>query len=77
MARVSLPEAIDIKGEDGKLRRLTEPASVDVPVGTNLKLLGGKPRPTLFREIFNAMQYAPADSVQQPYPVRDLEWRVA
>ena len=74
VAKVTLPEAIIITGEDGKLRRLTEPAIVDVPVGTNVELLGGKPRPTLFREIFTGAQYAPTEMVQQPYPVRDLDF---
>lgn len=72
--RVTLPEAITITGEDGKLRRLTEPAIVDVPIGTNIELLGGKPLPTLFRKIFSAAQYAPTDLVQQPYPVCDLDF---
>lgn len=74
VVRVTLPEAITITGEDGKLRRLTEPNIVDVPIGTNIKLLGGKPRPTLFREIFTAALYAPTDLVPQPYPVRDLDF---
>jgi hypothetical protein len=72
--KVTLPESIVITGEDGKLRRLTEPTIVDVPVGTNIKLLGGKPKPTLYREIFNKDQYAPTDLVQQPYPVNDLDF---
>src|SRR6266568_89557 len=74
VATVTLPEAIIITGEDGKLRRLTEPNIVEVPVGTNVRLLGGKLRPTLFREIFTAAQYAATDLVQQPYPVRDLDF---
>lgn len=74
VARVTLPEAIIITGEDGKLRRLTEPNIVDVPVGTNIKLLGGKPKPTLYRKIFSDDQYAPTDMVQQPYPVCDLDF---
>jgi len=74
VARVTLPEAIIITGEDGKLRRLTEPSIVDVPIETNVKLLGGKPRPTLYRDIFSKDQYAPTDLVQQPYPVRDLDF---
>lgn len=74
VARVTLPEAIIITGEDGKLRRLTEPNIVDVPVDTNIKLLGGKPKPTLYRKIFSDDQYAPTDMVQQPYPVCDLDF---
>jgi hypothetical protein len=74
VARVTLPEAIIITGEDGKLRRLTEPNIVDVPVGTSIKLLGGKPKPTLYRKIFSDDQYAPTDMVQQPYPVNDLDF---
>lgn len=74
LARVPIPEAIIITGEDGKLRRLTEPNIVDVPIGTNIKLLGGKPCPKLYRDIFSKDQYAPTDLVQQPYPVRDLDF---
>ncbi|WP_127493668.1 Tc toxin subunit A-related protein [Paenibacillus glycanilyticus] len=72
--KVALPEAILIIGEDGQLRRLTEPGIVELPVGTNIKLLGGKPRPKLYREIFTETQYSPTDLVQQPYPVRDLDF---
>jgi Tc toxin complex TcA C-terminal TcB-binding domain len=74
VASVTLPEAIFITGEDGALRRLTEPTSTDVPVGTNVQLLGGKPLPTLFREIFSKAQFDPSEFVQQPYPVRDLDF---
>jgi hypothetical protein len=73
VANVTLPEAIAITGDDGKLRRLTESSIVDVPVGTNIKLLGGKPQPKLFRDFFKDA-YAPSASVQQPYPVRDLDF---
>src|SRR5207244_3965406 len=45
VATVALPEAIIITGEDGKLRRLTEPNIVDVPVGTNVQLLGASRAP--------------------------------
>jgi len=72
--RVTLPEAIVIQGADGKLRRLTEPAIVEVPVGTNVAVLGGKPLPRMFRTIFSDAQYAPTELVQQPYPVRDLDF---
>lgn len=74
VARVTLPEAIVITGEDGQLRRLTEPNIVDVPAGTTIKLLGGKPLPKLFRKIFTEGQYAPTELVQQPHPVRDLDF---
>ncbi|WP_154178105.1 insecticidal toxin protein [Larkinella terrae] len=70
---VTLPEAVIITGEDGMLRRLTESAIVDVPAGTNVQLLGGKPQPTLFRDFFKD-RYGPTDLVQRPYPVRDLDF---
>jgi hypothetical protein len=73
-ARVTLPEAVVIQGEDGALRRLTEPAIVEVPAGTAVELLGAQRRPTLFREILSATSYAPTDLVQQPYPVQDLDF---
>ena len=72
--KVTLPEASIITGEDGKLRRLTKPEVVNLPVGANIELLGGKPRPSLYREIFTDTEYAPTDLVQQPYPVRDLDF---
>ncbi|MEZ4674837.1 MAG: hypothetical protein R2932_11415 [Caldilineaceae bacterium] len=71
---VTLPEAILITGADGTLRRLTEAAAVTIPIGTPLKLLGGKPRPTLYQAIFSESRYAPTSLVQQPYPVRDLDF---
>lgn len=71
---LSLPEAITITGEDGELRRLTEPTQVDVPAGTNIKLLGGKPLPRLFKEIFTDQLYGPTDAVQRPYPAADLDF---
>ncbi|SDD50104.1 hypothetical protein SAMN04487767_106249 [Bacillus wiedmannii] len=73
-ATLTLPTAILITGGDGQLRRLTELSIVKVPDGTRVKLLGGKPRPALFREIFTNAQYAPTDMVEQPYPVRDLDF---
>jgi hypothetical protein len=72
--KVTLPEAIFITGEDGELRRLTEPSIVEVPSGTNVELLGGKPLPVLFRKIFTDAQYAPTDLVEHPYPARDLDF---
>jgi hypothetical protein len=72
---VILPEAILIVGADGKLRRLTEPVSeVVIVAGTEIKLLGGKPLPKLYRAIFSTTQYAPSQFVQHPYPVRDLDF---
>jgi Tc toxin complex TcA C-terminal TcB-binding domain len=71
---VTLPEAVVIIGENGKLRRLTQASIVEVHAGSSLKLLGGKPRPTLYREIFSEERYAPTDLVQQPYPVNDLDF---
>lgn len=74
MARVTLPEAIIITGADGQLRRLTEPSIVDLPIGTNIELLGGRPLPKLYRDIFSNDRYAPAPLVQHPYPVCDLDF---
>lgn len=71
---VTLPEAIVIAGADGKLRRLTESADVTIPAATRIRLLGGKPRPTLYQEIFSDSRYAPTALVQHPYPVRDLDF---
>ena len=72
IAKVILPKAITIKDANGELRRLTEPSVVEVPIGTAIKLLGGKPRPRLYRDIFD--RYAPDDMVEQPYPVSDLDF---
>ena len=69
---VIIPEAIIITGDDGKLRRLTKDYNVKLPVGTTIELLGGKPKPTLYRDIFEA--YGPSEMVQHPYPVCDLDF---
>ncbi|ULL16716.1 insecticidal toxin protein [Paenibacillus sp. H1-7] len=73
-AIVTLPAAAIILGEDGIVRKLAAPQAVTVPIGTSVKPLGGKPKPTLFRELFTAAQYSPANLVEQPYPVRDLDF---
>ncbi len=71
---VTLSEATVIKGADGTLRRLTEPAAVSVPAGTLVRVVGGKPLPRLFRTIFSDAAYGPSELVSQPYPARDLDF---
>ncbi|MCD9025518.1 hypothetical protein [Cohnella silvisoli] len=73
-AKVTLPEKSIIIGDDGFQRKLTESCIVEVPMGTNVSLLGGKPLPTLYKTIFTESRYAPSDLVQQPYPVSDLDF---
>lgn len=41
---------------------------------TQVTLVYGKPLPALFEELFSATQYNPSDLVQQPYPVKDLDF---
>jgi hypothetical protein len=43
------------------------------PDGTSVALLGGKPRPVLYEDFFPA-RYNPSDLVQQPHPVKDLDF---
>ena len=73
-AQVTLPEAVVVKDGDGKLRRLAEPVITNVLGGTEVKLLGAKPRPALFREIFSDKNHTPSELVQRPYPVRDVDF---
>lgn len=70
---LTLPEAVVLTGADGQLRRLTEASPVQVPAGTQIKLLGGQPRPRLYRHFFQAL-YGPSDLVQAPYPVGELDF---
>ncbi len=74
VVKVTLPEAIIITGDDGKLRRLTQTHIVELPIGTTLELLGGKPKSKLYQDIFDKDTYGPTDLVQHPYPVRDLDF---
>ena len=71
---VTLPAGIVIKGADGKLRRLTEPADVEVPSGTTVSVAGSLPLPRLFQTLFSETAYDPSEVVQRPYPVRDLDF---
>lgn len=49
--------------------------SATIPSGTSLALLiGGKPRPVLYQEIFSSARYNPSDLVQQPYPAKDPDF---
>lgn len=74
VAKVTLPEGCIITGDNGHLRRLTEANIVDIPIGAKMKLLGGKPCPTLFQQLFTDTHYHPESPVQQPYPVSDLDF---
>jgi hypothetical protein len=47
---------------------------VKLPAGSSLNLLDCKPRPKLYQGIFSQTQYDPSDLVQQPYPVKDLNF---
>ncbi|HLG61746.1 MAG TPA: hypothetical protein VKY19_07420 [Ktedonosporobacter sp.] len=44
------------------------------PDGSFVTLPDGKPRPTLYDELFTSNNYNPSDMVQQPYPVKDLDF---
>ncbi|OUL29490.1 insecticidal toxin protein [Nostoc sp. RF31YmG] len=41
---------------------------------TQVTLVYGKPLPMLFEELFSPTQYNPSNLVQQPYPVKDLDF---
>jgi len=42
--------------------------------GSQIMLPDGKPRTTLYQELFTQTNYNPSDIVQQPYPVKDLDF---
>jgi len=49
-------------------------SQVDVPNGVKVKLLKSKMRPLLFSEFFDAAYMPGTALVQQPYPVKDLDF---
>jgi len=50
-------------------------SSVDLPSGTTVRIRGGLPQPYFYEGIFDASHYGPdANHVQQPYPVKDLDF---
>jgi hypothetical protein len=53
---------------------LAQGSEVTLEAGTPARLLKSKPLPTLFREVFSALQYEPSALVQRPYPVQDLDF---
>jgi len=44
------------------------------PDGSFVKLPDGKPKPILFAEFFSTARYNPSPLVQQPHPVKDLDF---
>lgn len=42
--------------------------------GTVITLPDGKPRPVLYDELFSSPSYQPTELVEQPYPVKDLDF---
>ena len=44
------------------------------PDGSWVKLPDGKPRPVLYADLFSTTRYNPSERVQQPYPVKDLDF---
>lgn len=59
---------------DATLVTLPDGAQATLPAGASLTLKGCKPKPKLYAGIFSATNYNPSDMVQQPYPVKDLDF---
>ncbi|MGH8604630.1 MAG: insecticidal toxin protein, partial [Gammaproteobacteria bacterium] len=54
---------------------LPDGSTATIPSGTPVALLvGGKPRPMLYEEIFSSTRYSPSDLIQLPYPAKDLDF---
>lgn len=47
---------------------------VKKPDGSFVTLPGGKPKPVLYQDLFTAVKYDPSDMVEQPYPVKDIDF---
>lgn len=63
---VELHKEIEITFLDG--------SSAAYPSGTRATLIGGKPEPELYKELFRDEQYQPSELVAEPYPVKDLDF---
>ena len=48
-------------------------SSINLPAGTSVSLRSGLPLPFFYEDFFTG-QYNPADNVQQPYPVKNLDF---
>ena len=66
-ALVTLPNSTQAALSDGTL--------VSLPAATQVGLRSGVPLPTLYADFFKA-SYDPSNLVQQPYPVKDLDFTV-
>jgi Tc toxin complex TcA C-terminal TcB-binding domain len=53
---------------------LPDGTQATLPAGASITLTGCKPKPKLYAGIFSATSYNPSDLVQQPYPVKDLDF---
>jgi hypothetical protein len=56
---------------------LSDGTLVTLVGGTNIELRSGIPLPTLYQELFSATNYGPSNLVQQPFPVKDLDFTVS
>lgn len=48
--------------------------SILIPGGTELILISCKPKPEFYNKIFSKSNYDPSELVQQPHPVKDLDF---
>lgn len=65
----------EVTVSSGTKARLTDGTQIMI-LGNNVKadFIGGKPQPVLFKGIFSESLYNPSDLVQQPYPVKELDF---
>jgi hypothetical protein len=59
------------------LATLSDGTIVSLNAGTAIALRSGIPLPTLYQEIFSSTNYNPANLVEQPFPVKDLDFTVS
>jgi hypothetical protein len=53
---------------------LVNSSELNISAGTSAKLLKSKPLPLLFDQIFSSQKYDPSALVEQPFPVKDLDF---
>lgn len=72
-----LPDQTPVTLLSGAPATLTDGTRVTLPGGTEVGLRSGIPLPYLYEAIFSATNYEPSNLVQQPYPVKDLDFTVS
>jgi hypothetical protein len=83
--RVTLPLETAVTLQDGTEAYIPGGTTVTLPGGTPVVITNGtevtllsiKPRPVLYGDVFSPTRYDPSALVQQPYPVKELDFSVS